>query len=283
MKYPVLLIALSLFLAACGGDPAPAEAEPDAPAAASGGHGALSGMGTVITSPSIGGGHGAPSAAGHGAVAAAGSLRTGVVKETMTTAGYTYVQIDTGSGLTWAAGPAVGVEVGQRVEMPMGQAMANFHSASLDRDFDEVYFVDFIRPEGSSPAPAAAASGDPHAGMALGGSPGGAAPAVADVTPLEGGQTVAGVFALAGGSDAAVRGVLVKINRGILGFDWLHLQDGTGSAADKTHDLVVTAPMGVQANVGDLVVVRGKVATDKDFGAGYTYALLVEEATVTAE
>ena len=59
--------------------------------------------------------------------------------------------------------------------------------------------------------------------------------------------------------------------------------DGTGDAGSKTNDLVVTAASGVQANVGDTVVIRGVVATDKDFGAGYTYALLVEEATVTVE
>jgi hypothetical protein len=81
----------------------------------------------------------------------------------------------------------------------------------------------------------------------------------------------------------AVRGRLVKINRAILGFDWLHVMDGTGSAADKTDDLVVTAATGVQANVGDMVVIRGVVATDKDFGSGYTYPLLVQEASVTVE
>ncbi len=275
MKYPVLLLILPLLLVACGDDPPPAEAGADASPAG----GALSGMEAVITSPNIGGGHGA-SAVGHGGVAATGALRTGEVKETMTTAGYTYVRVDTGSGVTWAAGPETTVAVGQRVEMPVGQAMANFHSASLDRDFDEVWFVDWIRPEGSSPAPAASA--DPHGGMSPSGTSGTLAPA-GDIEPLEGGQTVAGVFALSGGSDAAVRGRLVKINRGILGSDWLHLQDGTGSAADKTHDLVVTASTGVQADVGDVVVVRGKVATNKDFGAGYTYALLVEEATVTVE
>ena len=75
-----------------------------------------------------------------------------------------------------------------------------------------------------------------------------------------------------------MRGLVVKVNRGILGFDWVHLQDGTGSAADNTNDLLVTAPVGAAVKVGDVAVARGKVATDKNFGAGYSYPLLVEGA-----
>jgi len=66
-----------------------------------------------------------------------------------------------------------------------------------------------------------------------------------------------------------------------MGNNWLHVVDGTGDAAAGTDDLVVTTQG--DANVGDLVVVRGKVATDKDFGMGYFYAVLVEEAVISAE
>ena len=282
MKYPALLLVL-LFalpaLSACPGeDPGDraTSAAADPAAAPSGVHGALSGMSAVLSSPQI------------GAPRAAASLRKGEVKETMSTAGYTYVQVEEGGERIWAAGPATPVEVGQRVEMPLGQAMANFHSSTLDRDFDEVFFVDWIRPEGSAPALVAGPAGttvDPHGSGASVGSPHGTAAVVAveDVQPLEGGVTVEAAFGGGAGDSVGVRGRLVKINRGILGFDWLHVQDGTGSASEGTHDLVVTAPAGVRANVGDLVVVRGTVATDKDFGAGYRYALLVEEASVTVE
>ena len=66
-----------------------------------------------------------------------------------------------------------------------------------------------------------------------------------------------------------------------MGTTFMHLQDGTGSEADGTHDLTVTTDDPVAQ--GQTVVVRGTLITDKDFGAGYKYAVIVEEATLTKE
>ena len=35
-----------------------------------------------------------------------------------------------------------------------------------------------------------------------------------------------------------------------------------------------------KANVGDVVTVSGIVRTNKDFGSGYTYKVLIEDATL---
>ena len=35
------------------------------------------------------------------------------------------------------------------------------------------------------------------------------------------------------------------------------------------------------AAVGDVVIVKGKVSVDKDFGAGYRYAVIIENAQVS--
>jgi hypothetical protein len=64
-----------------------------------------------------------------------------------------------------------------------------------------------------------------------------------------------------------------------MGRNWLHLRDGTGSSANKDHDLTVTTSE--TAAVGDVVLVRGTVRKDLDFGAGYAYAVLVEEAKLS--
>ena len=66
---------------------------------------------------------------------------SGKVTETMDAAGYTYVQFDAGDGLVWAAAPQFTVAVGDDVSIPPGMPMMNYHSNSLDRDFDVVYFV----------------------------------------------------------------------------------------------------------------------------------------------
>ena len=75
-----------------------------------------------------------------------------------------------------------------------------------------------------------------------------------------------------------VRGKVVKYNPGIMGRNWVHLRDGSGSAADYTNDILVTTQN--PANVGDIVTAKGIVRTDKDFGAGYAYKVLIEEATL---
>ena len=75
-----------------------------------------------------------------------------------------------------------------------------------------------------------------------------------------------------------VRGKVVKFTPEILNKNWLHLRDGSGSASDNTHDVIVTT--NDQAKVGDVVVVKGVVRTDKDLGSGYVYKVLIEEATL---
>ena len=72
---------------------------------------------------------------------------------------------------------------------------------------------------------------------------------------------------------------MVKFNGGILGTNWLHIQDGTGT--EGSNDLTVTTSAVVK--VGDTVLVRGAVSLDRDFGSGYRYGVIVEGATVTVE
>jgi len=101
------------------------------------------------------------------------------------------------------------------------------------------------------------------------------------ISPAPGGMTVADVWAkrtAMAGKQVTVRGKVVKFNAQIMGRNWLHIQDGSGKAEDKTHDLTVTTSSDVK--VGDIVTVTGKVAVDKDFGAGYAYPVIVEDAVV---
>ena len=74
---------------------------------------------------------------------------------------------------------------------------------------------------------------------------------------------------------------MVKYNANILGRSFLHIQDGSGSAADGNNDLIVTTSS--EVNVGATVVATGNIILDKDFGAGYSYPVLMEDADVTAE
>jgi len=94
-------------------------------------------------------------------------------------------------------------------------------------------------------------------------------------------RTVAEVNANRGelkGKTVVVRGKVVKFTPGVMGKNWLHLRDGTGADADGSNDLLVTTQG--ETKIGDVVLARGVVATDRDFGSGYSYKVLLEETTL---
>jgi hypothetical protein len=76
-----------------------------------------------------------------------------------------------------------------------------------------------------------------------------------------------------------VRGTVVKFNPGIMGRNWVHIRDGSGSPETKDNDLTLTTQDTVA--VGDVVLARGTVRLDKDFGAGYTYPVILEDVKIT--
>ncbi len=97
-------------------------------------------------------------------------------------------------------------------------------------------------------------------------------------------KTVAAVYkekvALTGKNISAT-GKVVKVNNGIMGRNFVHVQDGTGDAKDGSNNLVVTSKQ--TAAVGDKVTISGLVVVNRDFGSGYSYPLIIEEATVTVK
>ena len=199
----------------------------------------------------------------------------GTVAETMDAAGYTYVLIDTGGQQVWVAGPETAVEVGDIVQASTQMPMTDFWSDSLERDFNVLYFSGTLE-NLSDPAPVAESQSAAPA----------ASPAVVDVDveALEPGRDIAYVYAnkedLAG-QEISLRGKVVKYNENILGSNWIHIRDGSGNAEDGTNDLTVTSK--ATTAVGETVVVTGTIILDKDFGAGYTFPVLMDDATLSTE
>jgi hypothetical protein len=210
------------------------------------------------------------------------STATGKVLETMDAGNYTYVRVDTKDGEIWAAATRFDVEVGDTVVVPLVMPMENFHSDSLDRTFPVVYFTSQILKEGETASPAMP-PGHPPVGSAMAASHDTPAEMEA-IEPVAGGVTVNQIWAetdALAGTPVTVRGKVVKFNGGILGTNWIHLQDGTGSAESGDNDITVTT-LGT-ASVGDVVTVTGTLVTDQDFGAGYTYKVLVKDAELIAD
>lgn len=200
----------------------------------------------------------------HAAQVADPNRIAGTVLETLDVSNYTYVRFETPDGESWAAVPRARLEVGAHVVIANAQAMSNFESKTLGRSFDTIYFGTL---GGQHTAPAMAqANAAPFEVAKAGGAAG---------------RTVAEIHAEKAdlsGKTVALRGKVVKYSAGIMGRNWIHLQDGSGDATAGTHDITVTSSD--TTAVGDLVLVHGTVAVDKDFGAGYRYAVLVEDARV---
>lgn len=205
---------------------------------------------------------------------------TGTVVSTIDADSYTYVEIDIDGQSVWFAAPALELKAGEKVVAPAGMAMKDFHSKTLDRTFDVVYFVDAIPRADASEKEVVLPAGHPPIQTVAATSPTGVGFSTID-TP-EGGKTVAEIYqesdALAG-NPVIVRGKVVKVANGIMGKNWFHLQDGTGEAG--TDDLTVTTQDSV--NVGDTVTATGVLATNLDFGSGYQYAVLLQDAAVKVE
>lgn len=223
---------------------------------------------------------------------------SGKVLEMTNTAGYTYVLVDTGAKKLWAAAVQFDVKVGDSVTVVSGMPMENYHSKTLDRDFDVVYFTGSIKvndgtgdtgatpklPPGHPALPGTTSSTLPPGHPSLTG----AKPApnldLTGIKRADGGKTIQEIFAAKSklaGKPVTVRGKVVKYNAEIMGKNWLHIRDGSGSDANSDNDLTVTTATPVK--LGDTVLVTGKVATDRDFGAGYKYAVIIEDAQVTVE
>jgi hypothetical protein len=197
----------------------------------------------------------------------------GKVLETTEVANYTYMQLETADGKVWAAVPKTSVTVGAQVSIERPMPMKSFHSPTLNRDFDVIYF-------GVIP-------GTPNSQVAMPPNPPPAAsiPSEIKVPKAKGPNShtveeIAKDAAKLNGKQVVVQAMVVKVNTAIMDRNWVHIQDGTGSAEGKTNDVLVTTSDVPRA--GEVVLVKGKVAVDKDFGSGYSYKYMIEEATVTA-
>ncbi|MFT5702030.1 MAG: hypothetical protein ACI8ZB_004935 [Desulforhopalus sp.] len=231
------------------------------------------------------------------------AVASGTVKETMNASGYTYMLVTSEGKDSWVAIPETEVTTGATVDYYQGMEMKDFNSKTLNRTFSSIIFSSGIaagtdnkvtpapstaandsfssavKAERSSAAPAAINDTKGSAGSA------GAIVPLAEISIEKviapNGYTVAELFSGAKdltGKKVQVRGKVMKFSPAIMGKNWIHLQDGTGDPMNNTHDLVVTTNETVE--VDSTVTFEGVITANKDFGAGYKYDAIVEEAAL---
>ncbi|MBV9493474.1 MAG: DNA-binding protein [Acidobacteria bacterium] len=189
---------------------------------------------------------------------------SGTVVETLDSGGFTYIRFSTAKGDRWAAVGQAELPVGAKITIAPSTIADRFASQPLKRTFDNLIFGALTSVESSEEMPAPMTS----------------RPAAAKVTKAEGehARTIAEVWAnqatIKDGEPIVVRGTVTRVLRGIMDRNWIHLRDGSG----KEDEITVTSKD--SPSVGSVVTATGKLYRNKDFGSGYKYAVLVEEAKV---
>ena len=195
-----------------------------------------------------------------------------VVEDYMHATRYTYLDVTEDGNRFWIAIPRTeDIEKGGTYFYKGGLLKRNFRSTEHNRTFETIYLVSGVRQQpsfegGSAVDRALATLGDEQDQVPQ------------DIAPPEGGISLETLFENRDeykDKNVKVRGKVVKVNPQIMGRNWVHIQDGS-KKGDSPLDLTITTDANVQ--VGSVVTFTGKITLNKDFGSGYFYALIMEEA-----
>ncbi|MCF6173361.1 MAG: hypothetical protein L3J44_06215 [Campylobacteraceae bacterium] len=205
----------------------------------------------------------------------------GVVLESVNSGGYTYARVDDGGNIYWIAGPMSTITKGTAVSFIEQMVMVDFTSKSLDKKFESLMFVSAMVPVDKA-GKAIATQGHDHSHEAHDSITKTDASTPIKIAKNTKGYSIEEIFAKKDSlKDKKVKidAQVVKVSKGIMGKDWIHLQDGSG--AEGTNDIIATAVMGSTVQVGDKVTTDGVVKTDVDLGYGYKFSIIIDEAKFT--
>ena len=203
--------------------------------------------------------------------AATPSMHVVVAKDVIQTSGYTYLLLKEGDKENWAAVSRFEAEKGKTYYYNQSMEMSNFASKELKRTFESILFIqDFSdQPIKAKALPALTTSGRQNMEQVGG----------IKVEPIAGGVKLSDLFSNPSsynGKKIKVSGQVVKFSPEIMQKNWVHIQDG--SEANGSFDLTITTLETVVA--GSTVSFEGVVSLNKDFGYGYKYDVILEEAKV---
>jgi hypothetical protein len=197
-----------------------------------------------------------------------------VVDDILHTTTYTYLNVEEKGTAFWIAIPRrEDLLKGKTYYYSGGYEMPNFQSKELDRTFETLYLVQEVTdtPNKSTDIMQAAQSSGKRTPLQ---------DEELDIKPEAGEISIAELYSNRegySGKTVKIRGRVIKYNESIMGKNWAHIQDG--SEFEKNYDLTVTTIDNVK--MGDIVSFEGVIYLNKDFGAGYAYEVIMEEAKAT--
>jgi hypothetical protein len=186
-----------------------------------------------------------------------------VAKEVLNTDRYTYIRVLEDKAEYWVAVSKRDIQIGETYIYERGLLKQNFYSPEFNRTFETVYLVSDLRDRFA--VTEAGAQQQPPAPVEVTG----------PIKPAAGATPIADIFknpSKYGGKVIKVTGQCVKVNSMIMNRNWIHLQDGSGNKLDLTVTTTENIPLGA------VVTMEGTLALKKDFGAGYSYDIILEGA-----
>jgi len=213
----------------------------------------------------------------------------GKILEIKPAMGYKYLKIDENGTQVWVAIANAPVAVGDKIGYDKKTMMTDFQSKTLNQTFKEIFFASdiYLPQKVQKPKSMKAMLGlstakkDPHAGLGRG------------ISPVKEELTAAKAFVKKDAytveeihmwrkelkdQSISIKGSVFKVSRNIMKLDWVHIGDGTGNEKKLTDDLVFTAT-NTTLKQGDKVIAKGKIIVDKDFGYGYFYKVIIQDAS----
>jgi hypothetical protein len=193
-----------------------------------------------------------------------------VINEVLQAGEYTYLYVSEKRKKIWLALPAMQASKGDKISFSGGLVMTDFHSKELNRTFPSVLLLEGVTREPKKGENSALRSRQHPVQVKT-------EKMNISIEPGEGSITIAKLLEAKSeysGKTVRVKGKIIKFNPAILGKNWIHIQDG--SEFGGAYDLTITTDS--QVTVGDTVTFEGKIALKKDFGYGYFYDVIMEDA-----
>lgn len=193
-----------------------------------------------------------------------GESHKAVVEEVLQTSKYTYLFLNENGSTYWIAIAKAQVEKGEEVMYTGGLRMHGFQSTELNRVFENLLLVSSISRAGKEQESLFKKLQETPEAVEK-----------EKIIPAKGSIKLSDLWSNPekySGKQILVTGRCTKLNLQIMGKNWIHIEDESGSGKDLTITTQDVLPIGKAGTF------EGIIALNKDFGSGYRYELIMEEA-----